>query len=38
MNYDENRISDQIDGGLKNQEQSIRIDYAIYGKIIEKIH
>lgn len=36
MNYDENRISDQIDGGLKNQEESIQIDYAIYGKIIDK--
>ncbi len=36
MNYDENRISDQIDGGLKNQEESTRIDYAIYGKIIDK--
>lgn len=36
MSYDENRISDLIDGGLKNKEQSIRIDYAIYGKIIDK--
>ena len=36
MSYDENRISDLIDGGLKHQEESIRIDYAIYGKIIDK--
>lgn len=36
MNYDANRISDQIDGGLKNQEESTRIDYVIYGKIIDK--
>ena len=36
MSYDENRISDQIDGGLIEQENLIRIDYAIYGKIIDK--
>ena len=36
MSYDENRISDLIDGGLKHQEESIRIDYAIYGKVIDK--
>ena len=36
MSYDENRISDLIDGGLIEQENSIRIDYAIYGKIIDK--
>ena len=36
MSYDENRISDLIDGGLKQQEESIKIDYAIYGKIIDK--
>lgn len=36
MSYDENRISDQIDGGLINQENSLRIDYAIYDKIIDK--
>lgn len=33
MSYDENRISDLIDGGLKQQEDSIRIDYALYRKI-----
>ena len=36
MSYDENRISDLIDGGLKQQEDSIKIDYAIYGKVIDK--
>ena len=36
MSYNENRISDLIDGGLKQQEESIKIDYAIYGKIIDK--
>lgn len=36
MSYDENRISDQIDGGLKQQQDSIKIDYAIYGKVIDK--
>jgi len=36
MSYDENRISDLIDGGLKHQEESMRIDYAIYGKVIDK--
>ena len=36
MSYDENRISDLIDGGLKQQEESIKIDYAIYGKIIDR--
>lgn len=36
MSYDENRISDLIDRGLKKQEESIQIDYAIYGKIIDK--
>lgn len=36
MSYDEQRISDQIDGGLKQQEESIKIDYAIYGKVIDK--
>ena len=36
MSYYENRISDQIDGGLIEQEKSIRIDYAIYGKMIDK--
>lgn len=36
MSYDENRISDLIDGGLKKQEESIQIDYAIYGKVIDK--
>lgn len=35
MSYNENRISDLIDGGLKQQEESIKIDYAIYGKIID---
>ena len=34
MSYDENRISDLIDGGLIAKENSIRIDYAIYGKMI----
>lgn len=33
MSYDENRISDLIDGGLKEQEESIRVDYALYRKI-----
>lgn len=33
MSYDENRISDLIDGGLKQQEYSIKIDYALYRKI-----
>lgn len=33
MSYDENRISDLIDGGLKEQENSIKIDYALYRKI-----
>lgn len=33
MSYDENRISDLIDGGLKQQEESIRVDYALYRKI-----
>jgi len=36
MSYDENRISDQIEGGLLDKENSIRIDYAIYGKMIDK--
>ena len=36
MSYDENRISDLIDGGLKQQEDIIKIDYAIYGKVIDK--
>ena len=36
MSYDENIISDLIDGGLNHQEESIRIDYAIYGKMIDK--
>ena len=36
MSYDENRISDQIDGGLKQQEESIRVDYALYRKISDK--
>lgn len=36
MSYNENRISDLIDGGLKQQEESIKIDYAIYGKIIDR--
>ena len=36
MSYDVNRISDLIDGGLKQQEDSIKIDYAIYGKVIDK--
>jgi len=36
MSYDENRISDLIDGGLIAKENSIRIDYAIYGKMIDK--
>lgn len=36
MSYDENRMSDQIDGGLIEKENSIRIDYAIYGKMIDK--
>lgn len=35
MSYGENRISDLI-GGLKQQEDSIKIDYAIYGKVIDK--
>jgi len=34
MSYDENRISDLIDGGLKHQEESIRIDYDQYGLIM----
>lgn len=25
MNYDENRISDLIDGGLKQQEESMKV-------------
>jgi len=33
MSYDENRISDLIDRGLKQQEESIRVDYALYRKI-----
>lgn len=33
MSYDENRISDLIDGGLKEQENSIKIDYALYRNI-----
>lgn len=33
MSYDEQRISDQIDGGLRHQEESIKIDYALYRKI-----
>ena len=36
MSYDENRISDLIDGGLKQQEESIRVDYALYRKISDK--
>ncbi len=36
MSYDEQRISDQIDGGLRQQEESIKIDYAIYEKVIDK--
>ena len=36
MSYDENRTSDLIDGGLKQQEDIIKIDYAIYGKVIDK--
>ena len=35
MSYGENRISDLI-GGLKQQEDSIKIDYAIYGEVIDK--
>ena len=36
MSYDENRISDLIDRGLKQQEESIRVDYALYLKISDK--
>ena len=36
MSYDETRISDQIDAGLNQQKESIKIDYAIYGKVIDK--
>lgn len=36
MSYDENRISDLIDGGLLQEKDSIIIDYAIYGKIIDR--
>jgi len=37
MSYDENRISDLIDGGLKQQQESIKIDYALYRKITDEI-
>lgn len=36
MSYNKNRISDLVDGGLKQQEESIKIDYAVYGIIIDR--
>lgn len=32
MSYNEKIISDQINAGLKQQEESIKIDYALYRK------